>query len=107
VPGDGGTGRFSGVTTFVGSMAGSAGLVAGPVGGYDLRGQGPRSTLDLSAQPAEVTVSMPAPRRCAPRPDCKSGSASAQQRLRPRDQHHAVSASGPAHLLPGPRRENL
>lgn len=61
VPWDGGTGRFSGVTTFVGSVAGSAGWVAGLAAGYDVRGQRPGNALDL-------TVSMPAPRRCSPRP---------------------------------------
>ena len=53
VPWDGGTGQFSGVIMFTGSVAGSAGFVTGPAGGYGFRGAGAGQHLwNLSATAA-------------------------------------------------------
>ena len=60
VPWSGGTDEFSGISTFVGSSAGSTDFAAGPAAGYTFTGQGSGNTLDLSAATAGVDVSIPA-----------------------------------------------
>jgi hypothetical protein len=90
VPWDGGTGQFSGVIMFTGSVAGSAGFVTGPAGGYGFRGAGAGHHLWI----------------CPPRPQRKSpirtrSATSASSRSASRGDR-AWSRSSPA----GPRREN-
>ena len=85
VPWDGGTGQFSGVIMFTGSVAGSAGFVTGRRRLWLPGGRGRAAPLESVRHRRSARV------RSAP----------AQQRLRPAVLHHAVTAPGPAHLLPG------
>jgi Domain of unknown function DUF11/Bacterial Ig-like domain (group 3)/Putative Ig domain len=52
--------KFGGILAFTGSSAGSTDFAAGPGGGYTFTGQGSGNTLDLSAAPSGVDVSVPA-----------------------------------------------